>query len=150
MPDTLVIAYDGSRDAQRAIAAASALRADTAVVVTVWHPPLAAPTAMPLGSTLPAPGDDERLEQAARETAEEGVVRAREIGLDAEPAVMRGGSPDDVGHLLAQVASERGATAIVVGRRGISRLEAVVLGSVSNATVREAHCPVFVVPAPDE
>jgi nucleotide-binding universal stress UspA family protein len=60
------------------------------------------------------------------------------------------GSAGDIGVTLARLAEERDATAIVVGRRGISRLEAVVLGSVSDATVRQAHCPVLVVPAPDE
>jgi nucleotide-binding universal stress UspA family protein len=52
--------------------------------------------------------------------------------------------------MLASLAEERDAAAIVVGRRGMSRLEAVVLGSVSDAAVREAHRPVLVVPAPDE
>jgi nucleotide-binding universal stress UspA family protein len=52
--------------------------------------------------------------------------------------------------MLAQLAAKRDALAIVVGRRGVSRLEAAVLGSVSDATVRAAHCPVLVVPAPDD
>lgn len=152
MADTIVIAYDGSQDAQRAIAAAATLRADAAVVVHMWRPSVAAATpALPLGGeTLPTPGDDAHLEDAARAIANEGVERARAIGLDAEALIVRGGSAEDVGHALAELAEERDAKAIVVGRRGVSRLEAAVLGSVSNSTVREARCPVLVVPAPDE
>jgi nucleotide-binding universal stress UspA family protein len=152
MAGLIVIGYDGSADAKRAIENASALDAEHALVVNVWQPGLAAGTAaLPLGAEpLPSPGDDEKLEAAARRTAEDGAARAGSIGLSAEPVVIRDGSAGDVGSILAQLAAERDAVAIVVGRRGMSRLEAAVLGSVSDATVRAAHCPVLVVPAPDD
>jgi nucleotide-binding universal stress UspA family protein len=151
MPGKIVIAYDGSRDARRAVEAAAILRADSAIVAHVWQPGLAAPAApVPFdGGTVPARQDDARLERAARAIVDEGCDRARAIGLDAEPALIRGAAPGDIGHALADLAQEHEAAAIVVGRRGISRLEAAVLGSASNATVREARCPVLVVPAPD-
>jgi len=153
MPGLIVIGYDGSVDSRRAVAAARALDADRALVVNVWKPSLAVgtpPVPMGGGPVLPTPGDDERLEAAARETAEEGTALALEAGVAAEPILVRGASAGEIGKHLAALAQERDATAIVVGRRGVSRLEAVVLGSVSDATVREAHCPVLVVPAPDE
>jgi nucleotide-binding universal stress UspA family protein len=59
---------------------------------------------------------------------------------------LRCGAAADVGRLLGALADEYEAELIVVGRRGVSRLEAVVLGSVSNDTVREARRPVLVVP----
>jgi nucleotide-binding universal stress UspA family protein len=153
MPGLIVIGYDGSVDARRAVAAARLLDADRALVVNVFKPSLAAgapPVPIGGGPVLPTPGEEEQLETAARETAAEGTALAREAGVAAEPFLVRGASPGEIGKLLARLAQERDATAIVVGRRGISRLEAVVLGSVSDATVREAHCPVLVVPAPDE
>jgi nucleotide-binding universal stress UspA family protein len=152
MAGLIVIGYDGSVDAKRAIEKASALDAEQALVVNVWQPGLAAGTAaLPIGAEpLPSPGDDEELEGAARQTAEDGAARAASVGLRAEPVVIRDGSAAEVGRMLAQLAAERDALAIVVGRRGVSRLEAAVLGSVSDATVRAAHCPVLVVPAPDD
>jgi nucleotide-binding universal stress UspA family protein len=153
MPGIIVIGYDGSLDAKRAIEAARSLDPERALIVNVRQSPLAAgmPGA-PLGAgpVLPTPGEQERLEDAARLTAEEGVARARELGLAAESIIVSDGSAGDIGSTLARLAQEHDATAIVVGRRGISRLEAVVLGSVSDATVRKAHCPVLVVPAPDD
>jgi nucleotide-binding universal stress UspA family protein len=153
MPGTIVIGYDGSLDAKRAIEAACALSPDRALIVNVWQPPLAAGTlGAPFGAgpALPTPGDEEQLRDAARRIAEEGTALARERGLTAEPITVSDGSAGDIGSTLARFAQERDATTIVVGRRGISRLEAVVLGSVSDATVRDAHCPVLVVPAPDD
>jgi nucleotide-binding universal stress UspA family protein len=153
MPGLAVIGYDGSADSRRAIAASRTLDVDRALVVNVWQAPLAAPDAgMSLGGVpvLPAVEDVERLEAAAHGTADEGAALAREAGLRAEAVVARGDSPKDIGSTLARIADERAAAAVVVGRRGMSRLEAVVLGSVSDATVREARCPVLVVPAPDE
>jgi nucleotide-binding universal stress UspA family protein len=153
MSGLIVIGYDGSVDARRAVAAARAMDAERALVVNVCEPPLAAgtsPLPMGAGQVLPTPDDEARREAAARETSEEGAELARQAGFAAEPVVVRGASAGEIGKLLAALAQERDATAIVVGRRGISRLEAVVLGSVSDATVRQAHCPVLVVPAPDE
>jgi nucleotide-binding universal stress UspA family protein len=49
---------------------------------------------------------------------------------------------------IAQLASDLGADLVVVGthnRRGVERL---LLGSVAEGTVRHAHCPVLVIPAP--
>ena len=153
MPGLIVIGYDGSVDARRAVSAARALDADRGLVVSVWQPPPAVGTAgVPVGvaPVLAAPEDEQRLEAAARRIAEEGVALAREAGVAAEPVVLSGASAGEIGRMLATLAEERDATAIVVGRRGMSRLEAVVLGSVSDSTVREARCPVLVVPAPDE
>ena len=152
MAGLLVIGYDGSLDAKHASDAAISLHADTALVVNVWQPALGpTETALPLGvGAMPAPVADERVESEARRLADDGVARARQIGLAADAVVVRGTSVADVGRTLATLAEERGATAIVVGRRGISRLEAAVLGSVSNDTVRTAQRPIVVVPAPTD
>jgi hypothetical protein len=47
------------------------------------------------------------------------------------------------------IAEQRDADLVVVGRRGMSRIAAVVLGSVSDAAVRDGRRAVLVVPAPD-
>jgi hypothetical protein len=66
MTGLILIGYDGSADAQRAVEAAGTLDPDAALVVTVWQPSLAAAdTAMPLGgAALPYPEQDEEREAA--------------------------------------------------------------------------------------
>ena len=48
---------------------------------------------------------------------------------------------------LAIIEHARDAELIVVGRRGISAMRSLVLGSVSSYVVAHARCPVLVVPA---
>jgi hypothetical protein len=83
MPRPLVIGYDGSVDANRAVAAARTLDADHALVVSVWHPPPVTGTAgVPLGAAPvpPAPGEKERLEEAARRTADQAGRPVQDAG----------------------------------------------------------------------
>jgi len=153
MAGLVVIGYDGSHDAQRAIdLAGGALRADAALVVTVWSIPMTATQpGVPFGApTPPIEAELQRFEQAARRVAEEGAARARQAGLSAEARVARGTTPAEIATVLCDLAEDRGATLVVVGRRGQSRLKEVVLGSVSNAAVHDGRCPVLVVPSGEQ
>jgi nucleotide-binding universal stress UspA family protein len=149
MAGLVVIGYDGSHDAQRAVdVAAAALRVDAAVVVNVWSTPMVmtqpgAPFAAP---SPPSEAELRGLEQAARQVAEEGAARARQAGLNAEAVVASGASPEDIAKTLCELAETRDANVVVVGRRGMSRLKEFVLGSVSNAAVHDSRRPVLVVP----
>jgi nucleotide-binding universal stress UspA family protein len=152
MAGLVVIGYDGSRHARHAIElAARPLGAEAAVIVNVWHRGLAGaevavPPAVPTAPPLHADAD---LEHRAQQVADEGAALARDAGLIAETEVRPGASVGDIAAGLIEVAEQRDADFIVVGRRGMSRLRAVVLGSVSEATVRDASRPVVVVPTPD-
>jgi nucleotide-binding universal stress UspA family protein len=153
MAGLVVIGYDGSHDAQRAIdLAAGALRADAAVVVNVWSIPMTTtqPGALLGAPTPPIEAELQRFEQAARRLAEEGAARARQAGLSAEAHLARGATPAEIATVLCDLAEDRGATLVVVGRRGQSRLKEVVLGSVSNAAVHDGRCPVLVVPSGEQ
>jgi nucleotide-binding universal stress UspA family protein len=149
----IVIGYDGSDEARHAIdAAVTILRATEAVVANVWSPIVVPVTTMPLAAPATPPPSDEQdaqLEHAARQVVEEGVERASAAGLRARPE-LRCGAAADVGRLLGTLADEYEADLVVVGRRGVSRIEAVVLGSASNDTVRESRRPVLVVPYADD
>jgi nucleotide-binding universal stress UspA family protein len=149
MNHTVVIGYDGSADSQRAIDfAASMLHVQTAVVVHVWHGALAIETANPLGAPAPPTHEEEaELEQIAMRTAEEGAARARQAGLSAEADLRRGAGAEHIATTLLDVAEQRDADLVVVGRRGMSRIKAIVLGSVSEAVVRAGRRPVMIVPA---
>jgi nucleotide-binding universal stress UspA family protein len=148
MTHAVVIGYDGSADSEHAIDfAARILRVETALVVHVWHGALAVETTSPFGAPAPPTREEEAaLEQIAVRTAEEGAARARQAGLSAEADVRRGAGPEDIATTLLDVAEQRDADLVVVGRRGMSRIKAIVLGSVSDAVVRAGRRPVAVVP----
>ena len=123
----VVIGFDGSPEAERALREGGALLAPRqALVVVVWEAGLALhaleiPTAtvgMP-----PVPIDLRaglELEDAMRERAERlaqrGAELAREAGLAAEPLVVADEST--VTDTLLRLAEEREAQAVVVGARG--------------------------------
>jgi len=52
----------------------------------------------------------------------------------------------EVAGMLNDFAKEKGADAIVVGKRGAGGLEAVLLGSIAQKLVNLAECAVIVVP----
>ena len=151
----IVFGYDGSDDAQRAIVATAALLSGPALVAHVWEPvPGGAATAVASPGVAGAglgqlAGAEREIEDEARTLVEDGARRAREAGFDAEPVLLRGKGGGAWRDLL-DLADERGATVVVVGRRGVSRLRSALLGSVSDGAVKHAHVPVLVVPPAPE
>jgi nucleotide-binding universal stress UspA family protein len=148
----VVIGYDGSPVADRALAEAAALLAPrTALVVVVWEAGRAFEAAWPVGLEVPVPVIDLRtaleLEQVAYEsaerTAQQGAGLAMSMGLQAESLVVA----DDVSiaDTLIRVARERDAPAVVVGAHRHGALSEVLLGSTSRDVVRHAPCPAIVV-----
>ena len=148
----VVIGFDGSDVAVRALAEAAGLLAGrSAVVVTVWEPGRGFESAWPVGLGVPVPTIDIRtaleLEQAAYEsaqrTAQQGAGLAMSMGLKAESLVVA----DDVSiaDTLVRVAQERDASAIVVGAHRHGAISEVLLGTTSRDVVRHAPCPTVVV-----
>lgn len=89
-------------------------------------------------------GSHDRVDQARteRESLLVQVVRdAREAGATAEFLVWEG----DPGDSIAAAAEAEHADIVVVGTRGRSGAERLLLGSVSDHVVRHAECPVLVV-----
>jgi nucleotide-binding universal stress UspA family protein len=143
----IVIGYDGSPDAQAAIADAGRLLAGrTAVVVHAWEPLHTVPglELVPIEAVREMTRDLETIgaEQAAA-IAAEGARLAGEAGLDATGEAIRGDG--NAWHGVAQVAEEREAALVVAGSRGQGRLTALLLGSVSSGLVRNADRPTLIV-----
>lgn len=89
-------------------------------------------------------GDHQRVDQARaeRETRLVQLVHAaRAAGAHAEFLVWTG----DPGSSIAAAAEAERADLVVVGTRGRSGAERMLLGSVSDHVVRHAGCPVLVV-----
>ena len=150
---SLLIAYDGSRDARAAIRAAGELLPRArAVVVTVRREPItfehganaalvAVPQEVLVGGVAAL---NEAAKREAAETAGEGARAAAAVGLAAEPrAVAAAGSP---WRGLRGVAEEIEADVIVCGSRGMGAFSRAVVGSTSTALLHHAGRPVLVVP----
>jgi nucleotide-binding universal stress UspA family protein len=147
----VLICFDGSEDAAAAIAsAAQDLSGSQAVVLTVWEPVhswapydpatiLSAPVSRLASNAL---GLDQAARDVALERMERGTALAAEAGFQAIGRVEEG----KPWRIIGQVADELGADPIVMGARGLGRMESVLLGSVSSAVVHHAKRPVFVVP----
>ena len=145
----ILIAYDGSADAQAAIERAGQLmKGETAAVLSVWERFIDVMTragaGMPVGDV-----DYQVLDRGnadhAREQAEEGAERARRAGLEAVPRVrVREGR---IAESILAEANDLGADAIVLGTRGLTGLKSLFLGSVSHAVLQQTDRPVMVVPS---
>lgn len=140
----ILICYDGSSGAKRAIAAAAALLVDRrAVVLDVASPPMVAESYAVLG---PMPRDLEELStEDALERAQEGAEIARRAGLTAEA---RADIAVTTWEGVVEVADEIGAAAIVIGSRGLTGARELLKGSVSRDVAEHAGRPVVIVPPP--
>ena len=150
----ILFAYDGSAGARRAISAASALLSGQALVVHIWTPlphgaaPAVAAPGVP-GAGLAQMVEAEReIERRASEILEEGARQAADAGFVVERALIRG-SGGAAWRELLDVTESRGPDLVVVGRRGMSPLRSVLLGSVSHGIVQHSPVPVLVVPPED-
>jgi nucleotide-binding universal stress UspA family protein len=146
---TIVVGYDGSDSADRALdRAAEFARAFGAKLVVVsvaelpaYAPPYAAGpetglTALPVQEPVFADITPEEVLGGVLDTAKE-----RLEGVDADYEA-RTGTADDA---IIEVADERGADLIVVGTREPGFLSRLFEGSVSRDLAKRAHCDVLIV-----
>ena len=80
--------------------------------------------------------------RGAKEVLEQQVKRIEESGGTVNERYQREGRADEE---IVVLAEEIGAGLIVMGSRGRGRLRRALLGSVTDAVVRHAHCPVTIV-----
>lgn len=135
----VVVGVDGSAGARAALrfAIADARRRGAPLrIVAAWTIPVAVYAGAPLPPDFP-----EIFERGARELAEEALnALGRPDDVSVE-IVVRRGVPSAI--LLAE---SNGAALLVVGARGLGGFRELLLGSVSQACVHHAACPVVVVP----
>jgi nucleotide-binding universal stress UspA family protein len=141
---TILICYDGTPGARRALERTGGLLPGSrAVVLTVWTWP-AQLAACGLAGAAPPGLEDAR--RAASEMAADGVRRARSVGLDAV-ALTTNGMAEGIQASILAAADDWGAHIIVVGSRGRTGLRAVLAGSLSRGLAARARQPVLVVPS---
>jgi nucleotide-binding universal stress UspA family protein len=73
---------------------------------------------------------------------EDGVARARSVGFEAHGRT----APGKPWQVICDIAEEIDASTIVLGARGRSEVQSVLLGSVSAAVATHADRPVLIVP----
>lgn len=138
----ILLATDGSEPALEATRIAIELAEEHGAELLVAHVvrdvDVVPATVLQIGTVVahkPAPHDLELLEDAA--------ARAREHGVDVTTVLLRGETVDE----LVSYASVRDVDLIVVGSRGLGAVAGALLGSVSQALLRESRRPVLIVRA---
>lgn len=134
----ILVGYDGSENAKRALAVALDLAKKYGAAITaasVAHVPDYAATRDEVDGAL----------EDARSFFEKGFEEAKGLadreGVSLNTVVLVGHPGDALTHL----AEKEGYDLIVVGARGLSGIKRYIMGSVSTHVVRLAHCPVLVV-----
>ena len=144
---TIVVGYDGTSGADRALDRAAELaRAFGArlILVTVAEPPQAVEPVVPIGMVAPVRGwwaNDPSPEEIVERVLADARDRLSGLGVDVELEGRIGVPPDSI---LA-VAEDEHADLIVVGTREPGFVTRLIEGSVSADVARRAHCDVLVV-----
>jgi nucleotide-binding universal stress UspA family protein len=139
-PTRILVATDGSREAQLALTTAADLAKSTDSELHVLHVGELPLVYHPERHAYRA--EYEEHEREARQILEAEVERIDGAGATAAQAHLRMGRADEE---IVELAQSIDAGLIVMGSRGQGRLRRALVGSVSESVVRHAHCPVTIV-----
>jgi len=148
----VVIAYDGTPNARRAVQyAGSFLSASRAVVLTVWAPMRSGSEQVSIDlDGPPDPVDPETADEPdiayadAHRTNAEGTDLARSAGLPAEALCLSVTST--VWRTIIDAADKLDADLIVTGTRGTTGVRSLLQSSVADRVLRHGGRPVLIVP----
>ena len=128
----ILVCYDGSDGARRAIETAGSLFGGRkAIVLNVWSPISVMVAAYGGMAALPS-YDDDVLQDGATKVATAGSALASDY--------------EGTWHTILDVANQYDADLIVMGARGLGAFKSALLGSVSHSVTQHAHLPVLIVP----
>jgi nucleotide-binding universal stress UspA family protein len=85
----------------------------------------------------------EAIREDAQKVLDEQVQKLEEAGASVKEAYLRVGERRD--QAIVHLAEELGAGLIVMGSRGLGGVRRALMGSVSASVVHHAHCPVMIV-----
>ncbi len=136
-PTKILLAADGSAEAQLAATTAADLANATNSELHVVHVGELLPTLLAQTEVEPA-----QLEREARELLDEQVRKVEQAGGTVKEAHLRLGRADEE---IVDLAQSLDVGLIVMGSRGRGRIRRALMGSVSDSVVRHAPCPVTIV-----
>ena len=130
----IVVGYDGSETAKRALAKAGDLAGGGSVSV------VSVVSVHPGGVHGAVPIDPDELSERNAELSE---ARATLVERGLDPILLEGrGEPAEV---IVEAAKSGAADLVIVGTRGMNAVQRTLLGSVSSKVVHDAPCDVLVV-----
>jgi len=144
LPGRILLAFDGSKEATSAAQAAVEIASGTGSELHVVH-------VLQLERYMPYhPGPEAweweanlaRAKRLAQSWLDEQAKRMEAEGVMVAGTHVAVGKPD---HEIIASGEELDAGLVVMGSRGLSRLDRALMGSVSESVVRHARCPVLVV-----
>lgn len=144
MNTLVLVGVDGSECSRRALDYAAHWAATAQCSVVVVH----VISWSPFGFTTPQENEERHrrrtaeLNHAQREIVDPAIDRLCRTGLSAN-GIVRHGHPAET---ICQLADECGASHIVIGKTGASRIRAQLFGSVAISLVQISTQPVTVVP----
>jgi nucleotide-binding universal stress UspA family protein len=140
----ILICYDGSDDAQRAIdVAADLLGPRRAIVLNVGPVLTTAESLAVMSPVTPGAAFEEVNKDDARQRAGGGAEQARRAGFDAEA---RAELAEPTWESIVDVGDEIDAAVIVIGSRGLSGMKEIAEGSLSHEVAEHAGRPVLIAP----
>jgi nucleotide-binding universal stress UspA family protein len=139
-PTRILVATDGSREAELAVSTAADLAKSTDSELHVVHVGEMPLVYHPERHAYRA--EYEEHEKAAQQLLEAQVERTKGAGATVAQVHLRMGRADEE---IVDLAQSIDAGLIVMGSRGRGRLRRALVGSISESVVRHAHCPVTIV-----
>ncbi len=142
MGNSVLIPYDGSEQADRAVAHAIERFADSKLVMLTVINPAESVYATGEGAVSPFPENwYESAEEQAKEMVARAIEQAEEAGVDASSDVVVGRP----GRAIVDYAQEHDMDHIVMGSHGRSGVSRILLGSVAETVIRRSPVPVTVI-----
>lgn len=139
-PTNILLATDGSDNSLPALRAAADLSASSGSGIQVIY--VGKGISKPANYNDPSKGD-QNAAQKARDLIDEQIQEIENRGgTVSQSHVVPGDKPAKE---IVKLTREQDIGMVVVGSRGLSRLQYALQGSVSSQVVRDAYCPVLVV-----
>ncbi|MCW3983411.1 MAG: universal stress protein [Candidatus Bathyarchaeota archaeon] len=136
MYEKILVPVDGSEHSKRALNEAIKVAKMTGGTITLLHvQPKRAPLIPPA-----KPQDKEASQSAAQSILVDGKRIVEAEGVSVQTLLLEGNVVDQI----VKTAKEGQFGLVVVGARGLSKLEEIMMGSVSHGVAENAPCPVIV------
>jgi nucleotide-binding universal stress UspA family protein len=154
MFEKILVPLDGSEHSTRALGKAVEMAKKFGSKITLIHAysvsvqpiMIPEPTAMSMpGIPVLTAGEVTRVTDAARKAGnnilQDGEAKVKAEGVEVEKLLLEGHAVQEI----VRVAKEGNFDLIVMGARGLSKIKVILLGSVSDAVIHHATCPVLIV-----